>query len=321
MNRLWSGLTLLLLAAPLAAQQQPCSSIDPNTTRACRTAVDAVRAFYPLAGMIVSGGNPVLGTSGSLGGVGHVFVTTRVNVIKASLPDPDSASQSSVPSSFDGAVPAPIVEAGLGLLRGSRRGLLAVDALGSAVLLPTGVVNDLSVDPDAPRIGSVALGLGFGGRVSLLHGGFPIPSLSVSVMRRLLPRIQYGTLAATLGASGDQFEFDTDLTANNYRLAAGWRLALVDLAAGVGVDHYTGTAHIRYHDNPALPTGVRVVTLGLHNTRELLFLNAGLRLGGANLVGELGYQTGEDQQLSTTFSDFDPKAGHLFGGLGFRFGF
>jgi len=39
------------------------------------------------------------------------------------------------------------------------------------------------------------------------------------------------------------------------------------------------------------------------------------------LVAELGFQTGKDQSFATTFRDFDPKAGHVFGGVGLRFGF
>src|SRR5207244_6710725 len=67
----------------------------------------------------------------SLGGIGHLTITARVNAIKASLPNPDSASQSQVPSSFHGAIPAPIVEAALGLVRG-RGGFLSVDEIGRA---------------------------------------------------------------------------------------------------------------------------------------------------------------------------------------------
>src|SRR5437764_739181 len=174
---------LLSLAASLAAQEPQCAMPDPNATAACNTAVDAIRAFHPLAGMIVSGGNPVLGTATSLGGIGHLTVTARVNAIKASLPNPDSASQSQVPSSFRGAIPAPIVEAALGLLRG-RGGFLSVDALGSAVLLPTSGVAGLSVDSNAAHIGGAALGIGYGARVGILSGTFPIPALSVSWRRR-----------------------------------------------------------------------------------------------------------------------------------------
>src|SRR5438445_9953798 len=196
---------IALVSRSLAAQEPQCAMPDPNATAACNTAVDAIRPFHPLAGMIVSGGNPVLGTATSLGGIGHLTVTARVNAIKASLPNPDSASQSQVPSSFHGAIPAPIVEAALGLLRG-RGGFLSVDALGSAVLLPTSGISGLSVDSNAAHIGGAALGIGYGARVGILSGTFPIPALSVSWMRRTLPRIQYGNLGPTFG-TGDQFEF------------------------------------------------------------------------------------------------------------------
>src|SRR6266516_4772740 len=314
------AVALVAFAASLAAQEPQCAMPDANATAACNTAVDAIRAFHPLAGMIVSGGNPVLGTATSLGGIGHLTGTARVNAIKASLPNPDSASQSQVPSSFHGAIPAPIVEAALGLLRG-RGGFLSVDALGSAVLLPTSGVSGLSVDSNAAHIGGAALGIGYGARVGVLGGSFPIPALSVSWMHRTLPRIQYGNLGQTFG-TGDQFEFSMDLKADNYRAVASWKFVLVDLAAGIGVDHYTSSAtSITFHDNPLIPAQRRTVTVNPNNTRELLFVNGGLSLSALKLVGELGFQTGKDQSFATTFSNFDPKAGHVFGGLGVRFGF
>src|SRR5437899_7882716 len=152
MRHLVSMLTVMLGAASLVAQEPQCNNIAfPGATQACNTAVDAVRAFYPLAGMIISGGNPVLGTAGSLGGLGHLTLTARVNAIKAALPDPTAANQSPVPSSFNGAVPAPMVEGALGLLKGMGGGLLAVDLLGSALILPTGIDN-LHVDSNATHI-------------------------------------------------------------------------------------------------------------------------------------------------------------------------
>src|SRR6266536_1723938 len=91
MQRTAVVLAIIFTAARLAAQEPQCNGIPfPGATEACNTAVDAVRAFYPLAGMIVTGGNPVLGTAGSLGGFGHVTLTARVNAIKAALPDPST---------------------------------------------------------------------------------------------------------------------------------------------------------------------------------------------------------------------------------------
>ena len=45
------------------------------------------------------------------------------------------------------------------------------------------------------------------------------------------------------------------------------------------------------------------------------------RRASASTTIRLGYQTGTDQSFSTTFSDFDPKAGHVFWGAGLRINF
>jgi len=303
---------LTVFALPLAAQEPQCQNANAQAQAACNTMVDATKAFHPLAGMLVSGGNPVLGTAGTLGGFGHISVAFRVNAIKASLPNPDSAAQNPVPSSFDGYLPAPVIEAAVGLYGGQGGGLLSIDGLASAVLLPASRVPGMSVDPDAPKVGEVALGLGYGARIGLLRGSFPIPAVSVSVMRRHVPRVQFGDVNA-----GDPADFATDFDATNWRVVAGMRVLFADVAAGVGIDHYTSAATIHYFDGLTTHT----VTLDLANTREVLFANAGLTMGLVKFVAELGYQTGTDQSFATTFADFDPKAGHVFWGAGLRINF
>ncbi len=311
------GLIVVACALPglgLAAQEPQCSSVDPQAQAACNTMVDATKAFHPLAGMIVSGGNPVLGTASTLGGFGHLSASLRVNAIKASLPNPDSAAQNPVPSSFDGYLPAPVLEAAVGLYRGTAAGLLSIDALGCAVLLPASRVRGMSVDPDAPKIGDVALGIGYGARIGILRGSFPVPTVSVSVMRRHLPRVQFGDVDPP---TGDPADFATDFNATNWRAVAGMHILFADVAAGLGIDHYTSAAIIHFQDI----TGPKTVTLDLANTREVLFADAGLTAGLVKLVLELGYQTGTDQTFATTFADFDPKAGHVFWGAGLRVNF
>jgi hypothetical protein len=303
---------LTAFALPLTAQEPQCQNPNPQAQAACNTMVDATKAFHPLAGMIVSGGNPVLGTAGTLGGFGHVSATLRVNAIKASLPNPDSAAQNPVPSSFDGYLPAPVIDAAVGLYGGQGGGLLSIDGLASAVLLPASRVRGMSVDPGAPKIGEVALGLGYGVRVGLTKGSFPIPAVSLSVMKRHLPRVQFGDVSG-----GDPADFSTDFDATSWRAVAGTRIVFVDVAAGLGIDHYTSAAVIHYFDGLTTHT----VSLDLANTREVLFVNGGLTAGLVKLVVELGYQTGTDQSFATTFSDFDPKAGHVFWGAGLRFNF
>jgi len=293
----------LVVGAPLSAQ---CNAD-------CQRAEDAVKTFHPLAGLIVSGGNPVLGSGGTLGGLGHFFVSARVNAVKVAVPSTSSTNDSTTSA----VVPAPVIEAGIGIWNGLGGGLLSVDALASATLLPTTQVANLSVDPNATKIGKLALGLGYGARIGIIRGSFLIPSVSVSVMRRSLPRLQYGTLGAT--ASPDSaFSFDTDLHATNFRLTAGMHLLLLDLAAGVGYDIYTSTAHVSYY-NTLLSTATD--TLNLNNKRELVFLDAGVNLVLLKVVGEIGFQTGKDQGLSTSYQGLDPKSGHVFGGVGVRISF
>src|SRR5205823_5256673 len=215
----------------------------------------------------------------------------RVNGIKAALPNPDSASQSSVPASFHGVIPAPLVEGAIGLV-GGKGGFLSVDALGSALVLPTSGGSGLSVDSNAAHVGGAALGIGYGASVGVLGGRFPIPAVSISWMHRTLPRIQYGKLGPAFG-TGDQFQFNMDLQAENYRAVASWKFVLLDLAAGLGIDHYgSSQTTVRFYDGVS-PTA-RTVVINPSNTREVLFVDGGLSLAALKLVAELGFQTGKD---------------------------
>src|SRR6266850_175480 len=119
------ALLLGLAVQPLAAQGDPqCNSATTTPAQnACNTAVDAMKAFGPLAGLVISGGNPVLGTAGTLGGFGHIAFSARGN---------------------------------------------------------------------ATKVGSVALGTGYGARIGIIKGSLLVPSVSVSWMHRHLPRLQYG---------------------------------------------------------------------------------------------------------------------------------
>src|SRR5437879_10000136 len=77
MRRIVMVLVMIVGAAPLAAQEPQCASTNNFVQASCQAAVDGIRAFYPLAGMVVTGGNPVIGTARSLGGLGHFALTAR----------------------------------------------------------------------------------------------------------------------------------------------------------------------------------------------------------------------------------------------------
>jgi hypothetical protein len=305
-------LALLVVGAPLHAQ---CSG-SPTVVTVCNRAVDALKTFHPAVGLVIAGGNPELGGGRAFNGFGHFFVSARVNAAKVTAPNPDTSAG---PTSLKGVVPAPVVEAGVGLYRGLPSGLLAVDGLFSATLVPTHLVDKLDVDSGATRLGSMALGLGYGVRVGIVRALFPIPSMSISVMRRSLPRVTYGRLAPTAFSGGDAFEFDTDVHATTWRFVAGYHLVAADVAVGLGFDRYTSHGQLRYYDNPPL-NSVATVPFDPVNERQLIFADAAFHLSVLTIGAELGWQTGEDQKLTTTY-DFDPTAGHLFGGVGLRFGF
>ncbi len=311
-----TGLLLLALAVPALAQTPECAGYVSNAQRVCAAAVDGTRAFHPLVGVLVSGGNPTIGSAATLGGLGHASLTVRANAVSLVLPDVNyTGSSSTVPVGDKIFAPAPLLEGAVGLYKGMPGGLLAVDFLGSAQLLPTDQVDHLVVDSGARRIGSIALGLGYGARIGILRGMGPLPAVSVSVMRRDIPTITYGDVAA-----GDQFSYGVDLHATNLRLIASKQVAVLDLAAGVGWDKYTGDAIIQFRD-PITSVLQPNVPVELDNSRVLGFINAGLSMSMVRLTGEVGYQGGKDQELSTDFEDFDTTKGKFFAGLGLRVSF
>lgn len=314
----------LLVAAPgLVNGQTPydeCNDpliIGQQNINVCNAALDGVEIFHPVAGLLVSGGNPVLGGIGTLGGFPHFALTVRVNATKVKTPDLNyDGTGTTVAQGDEIFAPAPLVEAAVGILPGfGPAGFLSVDVLGSAQLLPTNAVDNLTVDKNARNIGDVALGLGFGARVGVLKGRAIIPAVTVSAMYRSIPRITYGDVSG-----GDNYSFSTNLNATNLRAVAGYKLPLLAVGAGLGWDKYTSDARIAFQDQ-AVPTATLRVERNLDNTRTMAFLTAALDLPILNIGAEIGYQFGKSKNLRTDFSGNDPGDNRLFAGAGLRFTF
>src|SRR5687767_11795945 len=123
--QLLPGLFVLALTTPALAQNSECSAYVSNARRVCDAAVDGTRAFHPVAGILVSGGNPTIGSAGTLGGLGHASLTLRANGVNIVLPDVGyTGSSSTVPAGDKLFAPAPLVEGSLGLYGGLPSGLL-----------------------------------------------------------------------------------------------------------------------------------------------------------------------------------------------------
>lgn len=318
-------ITLLLTTAagPLSGQTPyPQCSIygsSPYTTsdlNLCNAAIDGAEIFHPVAGLLVSGGNPVLGSIGTLGGLGHFALTARVNGTEVVSPDLSyDGSTATVGQGNKILAPTPLVEAALGIFGGvGPMHVLAIDALGSALLLPTTQISGLQVDPGAHEIAGLALGLGYGGRVGVISGAGAVPSVSLSVMRRDMPRIAYGDFTG-----GNMYTYGVDLHATNLRAIAGYHLAIFNVGAGVGWDKYTGTADIAF--TPTVGPAQNLNDIELDNTRTMAFLTTAVDLPIVKIGMEAGYQFGGDQNLATTFTGNDPSNRRLFVGGGVRLTF
>lgn len=118
----------------------------------------------------------------------------------------------------------------------------------------------------------------------------------------------------------DQYRYAVDFHATNLRLIGSKQLGLLELVAGLGWNKYTGDAEIQFRD-PVSEELEPEIAFDLDQSRALLFLDAGLNLTALRLVGEFGYQTGKDQDLTTEFEDFDTTEGKFFAGFGIRVGF
>jgi hypothetical protein len=309
--------SLLGAVGPLAAQNAHCQPYagQTRTFNICNAVIDGAEAFHPVLGVLTSGGTPVLGTATSLGGFGHLYVSARVNATRVVLPDLSYGGSTTTVGAGDKLFfPSPVLEAAMGVFRGMRGGLLALDLLGSAQLLPTTQIDNFSVAPGARRIGSVALGLGFGARVGILGETAVTPGVAVSVMRRNIPQLRYGDLG-----NGANLSFATDLDATNLRLTVGKRFSVLNVAGGVGWDRYTGDATVQFR-NPTTGIPASTIDVALSPSRTMGFANAGLDFQHFKITTEAGYQLGRDPHLVTTFTDFDPASGRFFAAAGITMG-
>ncbi|MEP6574498.1 MAG: hypothetical protein ABJD11_17485 [Gemmatimonadota bacterium] len=310
--------TLLFPFAPLAAQNAQCApySAINQEYNVCNAAIDGAVIFHPVVGLMVSGGSPVIGSSRTLGGLGHVSITARVNASQLNLPDLKyDGTTTTVASHQKSWVGAPIVEVALGIFKGLPGGLLSIDALGSATLLPTKAIDNLSVDSSARHIGSLALGLGYGARVGITNGRSIIPSISVSAMHRDVPTVTYGNVSGT-----DNYSYSLNLHATNLRVMAGYKLAVLNVSAGLGWDKYTGTGKISFVDPiTSVPQGPLPVKPD--QSRTLAMADAAIDLPIIKIAAEVGYQFGKAQTLATTFQGNSPADGRLFVGAGLRIAF
>jgi len=289
---------------------------------ACTKARDLFAFMMPQVGVALSGGNPVLGEGGTLGGWGKRALSLRVTAVDGVVP------ANAVPISLQGGarsnnfgasrapVPVPSVDAAIGLFAGVPAGLTnvgGVDVLLGATYMPEVNQDEFSVAPQ-----SSSFAFSYGVRVGALQESSLVPGVSVSYMRRKLP-------TTTLGyASGNDSISVRNLaaTSNSLRVVASKRIAIFGFAAGVGRDQMENTAGVNAVVNETVlntPTRAQAALFDLRNTvtRNTAFVNLSLGVRLVRIVGELGWSgAGEADPTTNTFDGRKANEGYRYGSLG-----
>lgn len=292
------------------------SDLSSAGTKVCQAALDGVRSLHATAGLLLSGGNPVIGTAeaGGSGKFGHLQITFRAVVAEVVAPDTRfDGSLDTVPVGHRGHLAAPQVDLALGLFsRTLPAGTVTFDLMGSVLGIPDDRFTSFQTVPGSRALGDISLGFGFGFRAAVT--GQKLPAISLSVMKRDTPTLQYGSTV-----TGDNAAYTFNTSAINVRLFAGKRFGALEIAAGGGVNLLKGDAHV-VHVDPATGVVGAPIEFVLSSTRMVTAFNTGLVLGPVRLSGEGGYQIGKDEGLATRFAENNLKAGKFFGsfGLGFR---
>lgn len=352
----WTAVALGLAAAPAAAQESrlaaPCNDTGlPQSAReTCITVAQAVESAQPQLGIVLTGGNPTLGTASTggirLGVLPRVSATAKANLVFVRLPDILAESAGGAVQTLNDAtgIPVPALSgtASIGVYPGislapTVGGVGAVDLLGSASWLPLSTFDVEGFDEDTP-----GFSYGVGARLGLLRESFTMPGVSVSLMYHKLGRVTYGnvcenpglggvgirgdgyeaTAGPCLGGGGDPGEFSLDLSSWSSRAAVSKRLLGLGLTAGVGYDRFGSDVGFGLRSRCPVVGGdcyFRASGLEVDNGRWSGFVNGSFSLLFATLGAEVGWLQGEQAlQGFPSASDFDPESGTFFGSLGFR---
>lgn len=329
-----------VLAAPAAAQQaNPDAQCPPGTTNsfgvpdqqratqdACQKAIDLFRYMAPQLGTALAGGAPTLGQGGPTGGIGHFSLGVRVNAVFGDLPQIQD-----VPVSVQGAqrstyplekqiIPMPTADLALGLFGGLPLGITSVgglDLLVSATYLPEFEADNVKVEVDGSSIK-----LGFGARLGLLEESLLVPGVSVSYLRRDLPKIHM-----TARAQSDSLQVrDLDIRTTSWRVMASKSFFMFGAAAGFGKDRYESSTAISARvaarsvpPTPAVTAGP--VDIEQKLSRTTMFLDLSMNLPFFKIVGEIGQVSGGDVETYNQFDGSKADDSRTYGSIGIRFGF
>jgi hypothetical protein len=316
----------LALASSNLAAQTGCtvtpSSVGP-VADVCQKANDIFRFLVPQVGVAVAAGNPVPGEGGTMGGWGRRAFSLRLIGVDGQLPSntvPLRLTGPAVASEFGASrsiVPLPALDAAIGLTEGVPLGLTnvgGVDVLLGVTALPKATSGAFSLDPKD----KFGIAISYGARLGLLQESSIIPGVSVSYMRRKLPKVDFGYRSGndTLSVAG------TSVLANSIRVVASKRIPLFGLAVGVGRDEIEGSSSVLATVNEQVNgvtqhASVSTPLLAEKVTRTTAFVNASVNLLVARVVAEFGWSNaGAARPLLNTFGGHHADEGYRYGSIG-----
>ncbi len=267
---------VLVLASARVLDAQIC---EPGTF--CQTFENA-EITAQRTGIALSGGNPLLGASSTLGirlgAIPKVSVAARVTGARLVISDEESADAADELSSIARSINA---DASLGIFSGFSL-LPTVGGFGSIDLL--GSYGKLSLSDDDRFTGDPS-SWAAGVRIGILRESFTAPGISVSAMYRSI-----GTYSHTVGEpgidAGTIMILDNNL-AVNLRATVGKRILMLGAVAGVGYD--------RFNSDAALVTPAGTLTQELETSATTFFGNLSWTMLILHIVGEGGVQRADGE--------------------------
>lgn len=307
MRRLaWAGL-LLCAGVPAQAQslRSQCSG-QPNEAY-CQRIADAAVSLPARMAILSAGGNPLAGSTGTLGmrmpGSPRVSAAVRGTIGQLHMPDIATSDGTGELSMTGGSIS---LDAGIGVFDGVNLAPTVGGFASLDVLVSVGLLNV----PDRDGLNtSSSFTWAAGGRVGILRESFTAPGVSVSALYRSIPDVSYSF------AGGDG-PFDTDNSGViSVRGMVGKRVLGLAWTGGVGYDRVRSDVAVTYAiPSPMLPVQVRVND-EVTDSRLSFFGNAAWTTAVFNFVLELGWQQNGERAAD---ADRSTRKGGLFGGAAIR---
>jgi len=294
-----------------------------RTLDACQKVVDLFRFLSPQVGVALSGGNPMIGEGGTLGGPGKYSINVHATVVDGFVPanDVSLVTDGSVRSSNFGAqrapVPMPTVDIAAGLYPGIPMGLTNVG--GVDLLIGINYLPDVTKAPVAINSSGHGFSFAYGVRVGITQESAAFPGISVSYRNRKMP-----TTSILYTPNDDTLTVNSaSIVSKSLRVTAGKHYKFLGIAGGFGRDDIDAKSLFNATINDGPPVGrvdVSVPATQVKVKRNNAFLNLSLGLPKAQVVGEIGWSSaGKPVETVNTFDGHQANEKYRYYTLGFSF--